>query len=454
MTYWWDNIQQPETLKEALELLAAIRTNQVLRNEICNVFTEHINGRCNPQDASQRHPFHKLLDDASVLSGRMMGQPQNCKLEDYGKYQTIYNSGCKLTYCNGTISGCSRRVRDGLDNSGACLATIHDCADKIVDILLRVLPKLYNALNSLLARLWDDVKWFLQSCNDKNGELYKLLTLNSDIHDKEGCPYKTLEKLEIGVSQDDMRSNSRADKVEAAIKSLVWPTGSLSILIDLIKKNKTLSSSMLYAKIGNINPSNTRCLCIVPKAELSKATTPIVKPSVRSRRSVPRAPVRKPRQKAQRGTSDKIESTDETKNQANPVNTDPSVAKAHDGPGSVSNITTRTSTIATTSNDSAASNIANRDTANKFLFMNPYYVTGSYQKNNYKWHYDSRTSMYSEAPSQPTIYNITAAQSTQSGSRCAASGAAVGCLLVGCVGVGAAYGFNIGGFGTMVNSLF
>ncbi|GIX66183.1 halomucin, putative [Babesia caballi] len=452
MADWWDVIPQPTTLKATFELLTAIRTDMVLRNTICSILLKEINKNGSIVDKSKIGSFHELLNNVTELRQRILGGNQI----GYGDYETLHKCCTKTHYCDGTARACSNKILKHGDSSGACFLNIRECATRIVEVLINILPKLYVTLIAVLTKLWHDGSWRTVFCNHKDGRLYKMFTSSGNIHSYEKCPYFSVKQLPFGFRVGDMQSKDPGYTITDVIEKLVGDSGCLRTLIQMMKNSQSSTVSLSnYPSIGTIDNVGTWSECKCPDAKPSKTTTPIIKPLIRPRRSVPRPTVKRPRQKIHRTTSDKIQSTKETKNQTKPVNTDPSVAKAPDTRSVASDITTRPSTIATTlPNDNAAANVTNRDTANEFPFMNPYYVTGSYQKNNYKWDYDSRTSMYSEAPSQPTIYNITAAQSTQSNSNCAASGVAAGCLLVGCVGVGAAYGFNLGGFGTMVNSLF
>ncbi|GIX66243.1 uncharacterized protein BcabD6B2_56790 [Babesia caballi] len=302
---------------------------------------------------------------------------------------------------------------------------------------------------SVWAKLWDDVTYSHQKCNDRDGVLYKLFTSVVDIHEKEKCPYKTLKKLEIGLSQDDMRSNSRGVDVEDAIKSLVWPTGGLWALISLIKKNRFVSAPLpLYASIGTLNPSRTPCKCIEPKVEVIKTTIHSGYGSNRQTSSV----------RSAGGNATTIRGRTRRSTVSPSVTTTPKPIANPD----VSTVThTHGSFTASsiTAGKPAATDITT-SSANNYSMSNNTYNYESYTgvaggSNNTLYLHDPNYASYSSHPT--STLQETRIQEISSGvldSNSTACGAAAGLLAVGCVGVGAAYVFDIGGFGTMVNGMF
>ncbi|GIX66188.1 Ig-like domain-containing protein [Babesia caballi] len=471
MDCWWNNIQVPITLKATLEFLSATRTTLELRNEICHQLMQMTNEKECGHNSSRICAVNELFDCATELRTRIIGP---CDSAKYGAYEALHHCCLKLHVCQGTYvvecdksRGCSYTYYDDEESSPVCALNIQACAKKIVCVLLEVLPKFYITLIAILARLWNDGTWYKLYIN-KGGPLCDALTRNGKIHECAECPYAKVQQPAVGLNKVDIKGTDPGDKIEAVMLKLVGERGCLRTIIDMMKSSDGASEwSTNYSSIGTLDKVSSwyTCTCVKrdDNADIIKRTPRKPKPRCTPRR----VPCRNRRRRnAENGGSntnasattgdDKVEGYSPTTSAAVETVASSDISSAVNTAQSTNaDIGNRVSTIATTlRNDSAATNVTNRDMANKYLFMNPYYVTGSYQKNNYKWEYDSRTSMYSEAPSQPTIYNITAAQSTQSNSSCAASGVAAGCLLVGCVGVGAAYGFNLGGFKTLVNSLF
>ncbi|GIX66194.1 phage tail protein [Babesia caballi] len=423
MDCWWDCIKAPDTLKATLEFLTATRTTLELRNEICHQLMKMISEKECGHNSSRICAINELFDCATELRARIIGQ--NASTE-YGAYKDLHHCCLKLHVCNGTYvaycDGTNDCMYDYYDDgkSQICAFNIQACAKKIVCVLLEVLPKFYITLFAILARLWNDGTWQFQRCNDEKGSLYKLLTGKENVHENASCPYYGAIKLPFGFSKTDLKSGDRADTIEKVIKKLVGDSGCLRTLINMMKKSNVESCSSISSSIGTLDKVSSwyKCTCYAVDTDFD-ARIPPINPVVRRARRT-----RQPRSVKRASGRDKIAPSSST---------------------SVS--TTITSTADTEPNVShLAGNTGSSANA---------YGTGDVGDQKYLYFANSGGASYAATSYYSgNLQELKNVVQAGSGSNCAASGAAVGCLLVGCVGVGAAYGFNIGGFGTMVNSLF
>ncbi|GIX62821.1 alpha/beta hydrolase [Babesia caballi] len=433
MTEWW-NIQEPKTLKAALELLTAIRTSQDLRNEVCHLFSTYINGHCNPNDAHERHPVHKLLDRVTELRARIIGK-ESFK---YGEYDAFRKSLKSLHACGRKLDAC--------ENGGsACSLNIFGCAESVVDILVKILPKLYITLVGLLAKLWYRKKWLSQACNDKNGVLHQWFVQSYELHQSDKCPYSTVEKLPCGFGEADMQSEDRGHRIKGTVFELVDDYGSLRTLIVMMKNSKyakLLPKSDLFN--GTLEEICFKCTCVprATKIHEPKLTNSRVKGAAvmtrggRSRRSAEQKPPVPASVRSEPASNQDVAAT--------------------------AVVTTVETAPETTAPGSKTIHAVGKTMTGTRTDMNPELITdvmsrsdGSGPTNNgIMFLHSGNESYQSKGPYDSTIYNVIAPPQSNTGSNSAACGAAAGLLAVGCVGVGAAYVFDIGGFGSMVNSMF
>ncbi|GIX65968.1 RNA 2',3'-cyclic phosphodiesterase [Babesia caballi] len=446
MTGWREGIKEPDTLKATLEFLSAIRANILLRNTICDVFSDYGNGYCS-HEASNRNPFHTLLENIVDLRARLLGHDKSGQYGSYGDYQAIVDFIGDSKECDNLTRECIINVRRKGSTTAVCLANLDACAKKLAGVILKVLPNLYNTLNSVLARLWDDGKWLFKRCNDENGSLYKLLTSDGDIHDKEECPYSKMGKLKLGFTKGDIHSQVLGEKVQDTINSLVGNSGSLWSLIVLIKGNNIVSaSSSLYASIGNKNQFNTRCLCIERTVEANETSHNIYGSNRQARSSVRSAGGNAPTRRRRARRSAPPASVPVTPKTID--NPDVSTAPKSHGPVTAPSVTVGTHTL-------SASTTKPRNTyATPSRKQADVPLPGEGYPNNGIMYFHSPSSSSQSRFGGDNWQETRVEPQSNPNSNCAASGVAAGCVLVGCVGVGAAYGFNIGGFGTMVNSMF
>ncbi|GIX62815.1 lysine-specific demethylase 4B, putative [Babesia caballi] len=439
--------KEPDTLKATLEFLSAIRANILLRKTVCDVFTEYSGEYCN-HEAPKWHRFHKFLEDSIELRSRILGQPEKDKHAIYEDYQKIASFRGESEVCDDHIDGCMIKVPKKRSYITVCLGNINACARKIAEVLLKVFPKFYNTLNSVLAKLWDDVHWFRQRCNDTNGALYKLLC-DGGIHERQNCPYSEMEKLALGFRKDDINGTSRGEDIQGAINALIGHAGSLWALIVLIKKHAVKTASLpLYAAIGTKTPYNTRCLCIERKVEAGEET------SYNSYRSS-----RQTRSSADR-SSGNTRTRGRTRRSAPvaSVTVNPKIIANSDASEVTDTRVSVTATSVAVGTPTVSASITKPGNTYATPSGNQADVpqTGSGYPNGDIMYFHSLSSSYSSHQT-PTLQETRLQEvrsSTGSGSNRTACGAAAGLLAVGCVGVGAAYVFDIGGFGTMVNGMF
>ncbi|GIX62819.1 DUF87 domain-containing protein [Babesia caballi] len=453
MTEWW-NIQEPKTLKAALELLTAIRTNMDLRNQICSVLMEMINEDNHTPDPSRIGSFHDLLDLATELRTRIIGV-QNF---DYGVYKSLKTCRKILHVCKKSSDTC-RNV------GNRCFANFYHCADAIADILVVILPKLYFTLLALLAKLNDDDKWLAQQCSYSYGVLHKWLTDKDDLHvSAKGCPYSKVDKLHCGYVTADIKTNDPGYKFKNVIFELVEDYGCLRILIITMKNGRYgsyVSSSELLSR--NLEQDCNKCKCRTPKADVRKP----VKPSTKGQRLASYSNGRVPRVSGRPIPNETIVT----------YAIDPSKSAGNRGAASGEN-TNATGTASTAdgndvnrrSRRSVSSNapvtpvtttVPPSDSGPKAqAITSPSGNQADVQKTGPG--YPNSDVMYFNNPSYSSQSGYSGGywQAVRVGSECNTGsnstlcGAAAGILAVGCVGVGAAYVFDIGGFGSMVNSMF
>ncbi|GIX66196.1 uncharacterized protein BcabD6B2_56320 [Babesia caballi] len=466
MAYWWDCIQAPTTLKATLEFLTVLRTTLELRNAICDILLLTINKANKVVDTSKIGAFHELLDCATELRARIIGENASA---EYETYKDLHHCCLKLHVCQGTYvvecdssRGCSYIYYDDERNSPVCAFNIQTCAKKIVCILLEVLPEFYITLFAILARLWNDGTWYKLYIN-KSGPLCDALTSTGKIHESAGCPYAKVKQLSVGLNKADINSGVTGDQIEAVMLKLVGECGCLRTLINMMKSSDCASGwSSNYPSIGTLDKVSSWYKCTCVKRDDSVKTIKCTQRKPKPRCTPRRVPCNNRRRRnagnagsntnasATTGHVDRVEgpsssvssstATVASSNISSAVNTTQSTTSTHLGKRVSKNVPPFTNLISRIDGDATSTSPSISGAGTRF----PYY----------KWNFDPNETYISEAPQNPTIYNVVAGSSQASNSSCAASGVAAGCLLVGCVGVGAAYGFNIGGFKTMVNSLF
>ncbi|GIX65966.1 cell division protein FtsK [Babesia caballi] len=455
MVELWENIQEPKTLKETLELLTVIRTNMDLRNQICSILIEMINEDNHTPDPSRIGSFHDLLDLATELRTRIIGV-QNF---DYGVYKSLKTCRKNLHVCKKSSDAC-RNV------GNRCFANFYHCADAIADILVVILPKLYFTLLAFLAKLNDDDKWLAQQCSNSYGVLHKWLTDKDDLHlVSKDCPYYKVDKLRRGYVTADIKTNDPGYKFKNVIFELVENYGCLRILIITMKNGRYgsyVSSSEMLSR--NLEQDCNKCKCRPPKATVKARVKPITK----GQRLASYSNGRVPRIKGRESKNDALIITEAIpKKKADEQAT--TNGTRSNAPGTVSTVAgsesqsrSRRSLTSEFSAGPVTPTVPPSDSGpNTQAITSPspsladVPQTGSGHPKNGVMYFSSPSSSYS-SHTNPTFLEtrIHEVRSGDSGSNSAACGAAAGLLAVGCVGVGAAYVFDIGGFGTMVNGMF
>ncbi|GIX62813.1 amino acid adenylation domain-containing protein [Babesia caballi] len=444
MANWWESIEEPKTLKAALELLTAIRTNLVLRNEMCVIFCEETSGKCNPLDPSQRHAFHKFLDAATELRARIIGAT---KSGEYGSYDTIFKCRDNLNACGGSLRGCTRNILKTGDPSGDCLELVHHCADAFVVMIARVLPKLYMSLLALLKIINDNPRSMYQRCAYDKGVIYQWLTGCDYSHNCNECPFSAAYQLPGGFLKDDMMSNDLGMRLEATLKSLVGDSGCLRTLIVAMRKidaRRPLFSKELRIKVRD--QFNPQCKCKRSEADNTVSADTNVRVVSRVSRSASRPTrVRSRRSTTVNTPSSLVDGRVKAPVVQNGANT-----------GITGSATTGTTTSAIARAPPTAPVVPAQKTVKDSSGVSPvaslYTGFGSDNQN-------TRFYLHKPGP-HVTWYDTSKFQevgsmtSSNPNSNRTACGAAAGLLAVGCVGAGAAYVFDIGGFGTMVNGMF
>ncbi|GIX66191.1 rod shape-determining protein MreC [Babesia caballi] len=450
MAYWWEVIEEPKTLKAALELLTAIRTNQVLRNTICDVFSVYSGSSCNLDVECQRHPFHKLLDAATELRTRIIG-PINSRC--YGKYEVIYGCSTKTTGCNGTLRACSKNVRNQGCDSDECMENIHAFAEKVFIILLRVLLKLSITLKALFEKINLDGRLLYQRCDYENGDLYKWFTGCGECHKSHNCPFIGKYQLPTGFTKDDMKCKDAGWQIESVLKTLVGKGGSLLELAAIMRRIKPKDIYYAnYISSEDLARADSKCTCEPLTTDVTRANGRVAA-SGRSRRSTTgtsqtrarRGVVTKPnvregstsKSRHRRQTSETASVNKDVQTEAKPVVTcaiklDEATVEQN-GTVTPPQIPTRQSELQGALSYTEAGGYSQ----NGILYFNNRHSSSSY--NGY-----SPPQMQESTQQEPKACFLSSVPSGP---------AAVGGVLA-CVGVGAAYIFNLGGFKTMVNSLF
>ncbi|GIX62811.1 PII-type proteinase precursor [Babesia caballi] len=458
MTEWW-NIQEPRTLKAALEFLSAIRTNMLLRNDICDIFMEMINEYNHTPDPSRIGSFHDLLDLATELRARIIG----VQSFDYGDYAAFHRFRAKSLVCDGTACSCSSRIRGNSNLNGACRLSIYEYANRIAVMLVKILPKLYFTLLAVYIRIKDETKWLPQRCNEKSGVLYRWFTESYNLHQSSGCTYLDVNQYSRGFNPSDMQSNDPTYRIKDVIFELIEDYGCLRTLIRMLKTSKySAVASLDNYSVCTLEEDCNKCKCVTRNARVTKR----VKPTSTNHRTVSGSNRRVPRVRGRESAYDGSITTE-----ANPKEKAGEQGATNgtrsNAPGTVSTVAgseaqsrsrrsltsgysagpvtptvppadSGPNTQAITSSSPSLADVP--QTGSGHPSNGIMYFTGpSYSQSSYSGDYLQETSV---APQSNPNSNSTAC------------GAAAGLLAVGCVGFGAAYVFDIGGFGTMVNGMF
>ncbi|GIX66181.1 GTPase-activating protein gyp7 [Babesia caballi] len=450
MAYWWEVIEEPKTLKAALELLTAIRTNQVLRNTICDVFSVYSGSSCNLDVECQRHPFHKLLDAATELRTRIIG-PINSRC--YGKYEVIYGCSTKTTGCNGTLRACSKNVRNQGCDSDECMENIHAFAEKVFIILLRVLLKLSITLKALFEKINLDGRLLYQRCDYEKGDLYKWFTGCGECHKSHNCPFIGKYQLPTGFTKDDMKCKDAGWQIESVLKTLVGKGGSLLELAAIMRRIKPKDIYYAnYISSEDLARTESRCTCEPLTNDVTR-TNGRGAASGRSRRSITNTPDIGSRRGI--GKKPNIKETGNSKSRKRrEVSETASVKKKNQTEATP--VVTSVSKLSESSVDTTGPAVPppNPTHQSELPGALSYTEAGGYSQNGILFFNKPNSSSSYNGHFTPQMQESTQPETTA----CVFSSvppvpAAVGAVLA-CVGVGAAYVFNLGGFKTMVHSLF
>ncbi|GIX66245.1 uncharacterized protein BcabD6B2_56810 [Babesia caballi] len=429
----WNLIKKPENFKAMLEFLTVLRTTLELRNATCHVLMKKINQGNKVRDPSRIGAFHEFLDIVTELRARLIGQQGSF---DYGAYKNLQSARKKLHVCRDQNSF-SR------DCGGLCTLNIDECAEAIADIIIPILPELYITLISVWIKLIRDNRCLSKNCNDSSGVLYRWLINNEALHTVSACPYFNVSKSHPGFNHAEIQSKDPTYKIKEVIEKLVGYSGCLRTLILMMKRNKYEILPDAEFSIETLQDDFYKCMCIPVQSTGGEDAN-----SVTQRRSARRINSSFPRTRSRRNASTRgpnanksvtagtVTTESRKPPQASSNTTDVQADVAVTAPGNHDSVSS--SAVLNTQSAGTSSPVMGYRNQNDVLHM--WYHKNSSHSNTLDYNYYMQDSF--------------AGINSKRGSSCAASGAAVGCLLVGCVGVGAAYGFNIGGFGTMVNSLF
>ncbi|GIX66185.1 dynactin [Babesia caballi] len=449
MANWWEIIEEPKTLKAALELLTAIRTNQVLRNTICDVFSVYSGTSCDPHDQCQGHPFHRLLDAATELRTRIIG-PINS--QSYGNYEIIYGCSKKTTGCDGTLRACSKNVRNQGYASLECMESIHAFAEKVFIILLRVLLKLSITLKALFEKINLDGRLLYQRCNYENGDLYKWFTGCGECHKSPNCPFIGKYQLPTGFTKADMQCKDDGWQIESVLKTLVGKGGSLLELAAIMRRIKPIDIYYAnYISSEDLARTESRCTCEPLTTDVTTRPNGGVTASRRSRRSITDTPDIGSRRGI--GKKPNIKESGKSKSrhrrqttERDPVNKD---VQTESTPVVTGVSKPSESTLGTTGTAAPPPNPTHQSELRGTLYSGTgsspngiLYLYSPNSTNSYNGNFTHK--MQESTQQEPKACFLSSVPSGP---------AAVGGVLA-CFGVGAAYVFNLGGFKTMVNSLF
>ncbi|GIX66241.1 uncharacterized protein BcabD6B2_56770 [Babesia caballi] len=465
-----NNIKGPTTLKAILEFLSAIRTNMLLRNEICDILMHMINENNHTPDPSRIGSFHDLLDLAVYLRARIIGAKNS---EKYGDYENIWGCQNECDVCGESIRACADNIIACTGNTPTdecditdCLKYIRQCAKEVVEILLKVLPRLYRTMIAFLSRLDEDGKLLFQQCNNENTMLYKWLTNNDSLHQTANCPYYGADEFPRGFTKGDMGSSDEGEQLGAIMYALVGSSGYLRQLIEMMNNsNKESVKPSIDTSIEAMSHDRfiKRCICcdVDDAFNTRKPTkTTVTRRSAQTpRRTRKSRSIRKSAKAASDATSqqsvtpEKVTSAAHVASRVSPATTTVSSSDVGSVLDATQSTTADTDERTNTGVDNGGPMITRIDSDATSTSL-PNNGASNNLTDKYKWFFDPKTTHISVAPSQYIMYNVSASpQGNTGGSSCAAS-AAAGLLAVGCVGVGAAYVFDIGGFGTMVNGMF
>ncbi|GIX66177.1 LPXTG cell wall anchor domain-containing protein [Babesia caballi] len=461
MASWRDGFKEPETLKATLEFLSAIRTNMLLRNDVCDIFMEMINEYNHTPDPSRIGSFHDLLDLATELRARIIGQKNSFT---YGAYGALHSFRAKSHVCDGTAGSCSSRIRRNSDLNGACRLSIYKYATRIADILVKILPKFYFTLLAVFIRIRDETKWLAQKCNEKSGVLYQWFTGSEKAHSHVGCPYADVDKLPRGFNPSDMQSEDPAYRIKDVIFELIEDYGCLRTLIRMLKTSKYSAVALLdNYSVCTFEEDCNKCMCVARKARVIKRATNTANDrstKLRVNRRVPRV---RGRESAYDGSIITKAIPKEKADEQAATSRDVTKASGTELPsaGAETNSRSRRSLKSESLACPVTTTVHLADSGPKAqAITSPSGNQAEVQKTGPG--YPNSDIMYFNSPSYSSqsgyrgdyLQDVRVGSEGNTGSNSTLCGAAAGCLLVGCVGFGAAYVFNIGGFGTMVNSLF